>query len=187
MQKYRLKKVFCETKWKINFFRRKKGLSCVKPIEQIPFQNNLFMYETKWKKTFFERRTFIFWGCWFSFAWFNRVKKSWVFFLNIIPSIFFRKRSHGNFIPKTFFSCVRTEEKNCEKKFKNVLFVFFYFFGRFFSVFMIKTERKNIFRGNSFLFPVWDKMKKNIFFMCETKGKKEKWEIKEKYWEKISF
>lgn len=138
------------------------------------------------KRTFFERRTFIFWGCWFSFAWFNRVKKSWVFFLNIIPSIFFRKRSHGNFIPKTFFSCVGTEEKNCEKKFKNVLFVFD-FFGRFFSVFMIKTERKNIFRGNSFLFPVWDKMKKNIFFMCETKGKKEKWEINEKYWEKFFF
>lgn len=126
------------------------------------------------KRTFFERRTFIFWGCWFSFAWFNRVKKSWVFFFNVIPSIFFRKRSHGNFIPKTFFSCVRTEEKNCEKKFKNVLFVFFYFFGRFFSVFMIKTKRKNIFRGNSFLFPVWDKMKKNMFFHVWNQRKERK-------------
>lgn len=113
--------------------------------------------------------------------------KNLEFFFKILFQAFSSENVLTEILFQKLFSCVRTEEKNCEKKFKNVLFVFFYFFGRFFSVFMIKTERKNIFRGNSFLFPVWDKMRKNIFFMCETKGKKEKWEIKEKYWEKISF
>lgn len=97
---------------------------------------------------------------------------------NVLTEILFQK---------LFFHVWEQRKKTVKKSLKTFCLFFFYFFGRFFSVFMIKTERKNIFRGNSFLFPVWDKMKKNIFFMCETKGKKEKWEIKEKYWEKISF
>lgn len=82
---------------------------------------------------------------------------------NVLTEILFQK---------LFFRVWEQRKKTVKKSLKTFCLFFFYFFGRFFSV--LKTERKNIFRGNSFLFPVWDKMKKNMFFHVWNQRKERK-------------